>query len=71
MEIYTDSQYSIGVVTGAKNAKANIDLIMSIRKLVEIVPFKVNFNYIEAHTQKTSLHHVGNRIADQLAGEST
>lgn len=66
MEIYTDSQYSIGVVTGDKHAKANVDVIRSIRDLLKAVPFKVNLNYVEAHTQRTTLHHVGNRIADML-----
>jgi ribonuclease HI len=71
MEIHTDSQYAIGVITGTKNAKANKELIMTIRNLISVVPFTVNFNYIEAHTNKNTIHHIGNKIADLLAGQAS
>jgi ribonuclease HI len=71
MEIYTDSQYSIGVVTGATTPKTNFEQIQDIRSLLQIVPFKINFTYIAAHTTHASLHHVGNRVADLLAGKAS
>ncbi len=57
----TDSQYSIGVLTKGWKAKANGDLIASVKAALAKVPH-MKIKYVEGHAG-----HAGNERADELA----
>lgn len=74
VKIYTDSKYSINVITkwydkwienGLLKTKKNIDIIEPICKLYKNV--NVELIHIRAHTGKRDEHSIGNMIADRLA----
>jgi ribonuclease HI len=59
--IYTDSTYSIGILTKNWKAKANVELVGSIQKLMK--PFKrLKLTHVKGHSG-----HPGNERADLLA----
>lgn len=58
--LFTDSEYSINVVTGRYKAKANIDLINDIQKLIKLNSIQIK--YVKGHDKN-----VFNNIADSLA----
>jgi ribonuclease HI len=59
--VYTDSTYSIGILTKNWKAKANVDLVGSIRQLMK--PFKrLKLTHVKGHSG-----HPGNERADLLA----
>ena len=59
--IYTDSTYSIGILTKNWKAKANVELVGSIRQLMK--PFKrLKLTHVKGHSG-----HPGNERADLLA----
>lgn len=61
VKIFTDSQYSIGVLTKNWKAKVNVELINEIKGI--IAQFKdVHFLYVEGHNG-----HFGNEVANELA----
>ena len=61
IKLFTDSQYSIGVLTKNWKAKINVELINHIKNIM--LMFKdLQFLYIEGHKNNH-----GNEIADQLA----
>jgi len=63
--IYTDSNYSIDVLTGRKNAHVNKELIQEIKQGLH----GVKLIHVYAHTgDKQNIHSIGNDIADYLAG---
>lgn len=49
IEIYTDSQYTIGILTKAWKPKANIELIATIKKTLEPFKGKIKFIYVRSH----------------------
>jgi len=62
--IYTDSAYSIGVLTGRYKIKKNKELIAEIRSLIsEFV--KVSFKKVKGHVGIP-----GNELVDELAGRA-
>lgn len=68
--IYTDSKYSIGVITGQMKYKINVKLIDQIIELRNTLGKKVGFKYVEAHTKKTDFISEGNSIVDKLASDA-
>lgn len=68
--IYSDSKYSIGVITGETKYKINKELIENIIELRNTLGKKVGFKYVEAHTKKTDFVSEGNSVVDQLASEA-
>jgi ribonuclease HI len=76
IHIYTDSQYSINVITKwypkwtdkDKKTKLNVPLIDNIYELYTDI--KPHFHYIKAHTNLNDEHSLGNAIADQLATDA-
>lgn len=82
INIYTDSMYSINCITkwikfwkknkwlDKKNKPIkNRDLIENIDKII-IKYSHINFNHIQAHTNKTDIHSLNNAKVDKLAKES-
>jgi ribonuclease HI len=78
VKIYTDSKYSINVITkwydlwvknGLLSNKKNLDIIIPICNL-----YKKNNNveliHIRSHSGKQDIHSIGNSIADKLATNS-
>lgn len=57
----TDSQYSIGVLTKGWKAKANPELIATVKEALSRVP-QMKIRYVEGHAG-----HAGNERADELA----
>lgn len=77
VKIYTDSKYSINVLTkwykcwldkGILDSKKNIDIISKIYNLY--IKTNVELIHIRAHTGKQDEHSIGNMIADRLATSS-
>jgi ribonuclease HI len=77
VKIYTDSTYSINVITkwydmwidkGTIDQKKNIDIIKSICEMYK--EKKVDLIHVKAHTGNLDEHSIGNMIADRLATES-
>lgn len=68
--IYTDSEYSINVITKKKQAKANLDLVQSCWKHLEEIYKKkyfLNFIHVKAHTNKDDYVSRWNALADKIA----
>lgn len=65
--IYSDSKYSIDVITKKKKSHANKELVVQIQKLIKSCKLKVQLVHVPAHTGKNDIHSVGNSIADYLA----
>jgi ribonuclease HI len=61
INIYTDSQYAIGVLSKNFNAKANVELIGNIKRKLSEFP-NLKFHWIRGHNGNS-----GNEIADFLA----
>lgn len=60
--VYTDSQYSIGVLSNPTwNPKKNVDLIKEIKALISQFK-KVDFKWVKGHSNQTE-----NEITDKLA----
>jgi ribonuclease HI len=68
IRIYSDSNYSLDVITGKKQAHTNLELIARIKKLKSACRVPIDFSHIYAHTDKQDQHSLGNDIADYLAG---
>lgn len=68
--VYTDSEYSIGVITGKMKAAKNLELIKDIKSLYRD---NVKFQHINSHVDKKlwpeaeKKHYYGNFKADELA----
>lgn len=68
--IKTDSEYSIGVITGIKKAKANIKLINGIKKLKNDLIKRgcsLDFKHVDAHTGGKDSDSVYNDMVDKAA----
>lgn len=61
VDLYTDSNYAIGVLTKGWKAKANTELVEEIRDLLE------DFRNIRFHWVRGHMGHDGNERADELA----
>lgn len=59
--IYTDSTYAIGILTKNWKAKANVELVSSIRKLIRSFK-KLTIIHVKGHSGDP-----GNELADSLA----
>lgn len=68
--IYSDSQYSIGVITGSMKYKINKELIEEIIELRSTLGKKIGFKHVEAHTKKTDYISECNNIVDRLASDA-
>lgn len=58
--VITDSEYVINVVTGAKRAQANLDLVNDLKELYR--EGKVEFSWVRGHTSNT-LHDIVDKEA--------
>lgn len=70
IEIISDSEYSIKVLTGKYKARANLNLIQKIKSMMdelEKLNCKISFRHIEAHTGKSDLDYKYNDIVDKEA----
>lgn len=62
VSIYTDSNYVVGLFSKGWNAKANIDLVASVRKKLENFP-NLTLTWVKGHNNDKF-----NELADKLAG---
>lgn len=69
VQIYSDSEYAMGVITGKKNASANLEIIKDIKDLITESGIHIIWRHIRAHTGAQDIHSIGNSIADRLAVE--
>lgn len=68
--IYSDSQYSIDVITGAKKASKNKELIKDIQLLISNLKeaeMNIKFKHIDAHTGKKDYISISNDKVDKAA----
>ncbi len=71
--IHYDSTYAADVITGKKNAYANLELVTQGKQLLtdcHTANLNITFNHVYSHTGKKDLHSIGNEVADKLAGVS-
>jgi ribonuclease HI len=61
IKIFTDSKYCIGVLTLEWKAKANVQLIESIKEIMSRYD-NIEFEWVKGHA-----HSKGNQIADEIA----
>ena len=69
--IHYDSTYAADVITGKKNAYANLELVTQGKQLLtecQNANLNITFNHVYSHTGKKDLHSIGNEVADKLAG---
>ena len=64
VRIYTDSQYSIGILTRGWKAKANTELVAAVKRTLADLP-NVRLVYVPGHAG-----HKGNERADRLARQA-
>jgi ribonuclease HI len=62
IHVLTDSSYVVGILSENNNARANLELVNDIKKLISLIPMSVNIKWIPAHSKID-----GNERADQLA----
>jgi len=69
MQLFTDSEYSINVITGKKNSEKNKDIIFKCQTLYKNInsKIKLEFVHIDAHSNKQDFIHKCNDIVDKLA----
>lgn len=68
--VHYDSDYAASVITGKKKAAKNLELVDEGKALLSCVQkagINLRFEHVYSHTGDTSLHSVGNDIADCLA----
>ena len=71
--IHYDSTYAADVITGKKNAYANLELVTQGKQVLtecHNANLNITFNHVYSHTGKKDLHSIGNEVADKLAGMS-
>lgn len=64
VEIFTDSEYCIGVLSNKYRAKVNLDIIEQFKELVNSKQLNVSFKWIKGHSNDKY-----NTIVDNLANE--
>ena len=70
VDVYSDSEYSINVITGKYKAKANQDLIKKCQyylKELQTKDIEITFNHVKAHTSKTDNKSFCNALVDKAA----
>ena len=67
--IASDSMYSIGVCSGNTNANANIELVTSIRELIQTSNMQVEWVHVPAHCD-VAFNEVVDKLARDAANES-
>ena len=74
VNIYSDSEYSVKIFNVwlrkwkiNKKEYLNPDIINEIDMQLQMVPYKVVFTHVRAHTGKTDTHSIANDIVDGLA----
>lgn len=70
ISIYSDSTYSIGVVTGSMKASKNLELISEIKILISTLNsagVNIKFKHVDAHTGKKDYVSVSNDVVDKAA----
>ena len=70
VEMFIDSKYVLGIITGATTYKQNIELIDKIlwyQKEISKIGYKINYNHIKAHTRLEDVDSQGNDLVDKLA----
>lgn len=68
--MYSDSNYSIKILTGVNKAKVNLDVINKCKYyLTQLATkgIKVEFKHVAAHTKKTDFMSICNSIVDRCA----
>ena len=71
LKIISDSEYSIGVITKPQKKKKNIELINSIKSLLQekqkLVKSKIEFIHVKGHSKESNENSMWNNKADNLA----
>lgn len=68
IELYSDSQLSIKVITGEWKGKKNLDLLKRIEYLLNLpTELDVTFIHVRAHTGLKDEISLGNQMADRMA----
>jgi len=71
LEITSDSEYAIGVLTKSWNPKKNINLINTIKKVIKIkqqlIKDPIKWTHTKGHQKDESLNSKFNNLVDKLA----
>lgn len=65
VEVFSDSQYALGVLSGKYMAKKNTDLVGKYKKMVATKHMKVSYNWVRGHNGDK-----WNELCDQLCNEA-
>lgn len=65
VEVFSDSQYALGVLSGRYRAKKNPDLVNKYKKMVATKHMKVSYNWVRGHNGNA-----WNEVCDQLCNEA-
>lgn len=65
VEVFSDSQYALGVLSGRYRAKKNPDLVNKYKKMVATKHMKVSYNWVRGHNGDK-----WNELCDQLCNEA-
>lgn len=65
VEVFSDSQYALGVLSGRYKAKKNPDLVSEYRKMVATKHMSVSYNWVRGHNGDK-----WNELCDQLCNEA-
>lgn len=65
VEVISDSQYALGVLSGAYQAKKNPDLVNLYKKMVRKKNMKVEYKWVRGHSGNE-----WNELCDQLCNEA-
>ena len=65
VEVFSDSQYALGVLSGRYKAKKNPDLVSKYKKVVAEKNISVSYNWVRGHNGNK-----WNELCDQLCNEA-
>jgi len=65
VEVFSDSQYALGVLSGRYKAKKNPDLVNKYKKMVATKHMDVSYNWVRGHNGDE-----WNELCDQLCNEA-
>lgn len=65
VEVFSDSQYALGVLSGRYRAKKNPDLVNKYKKMVATKHMSVSYNWVRGHNGDK-----WNELCDQLCNEA-